>query len=268
MKLRYHQVDAFTDELFHGNPAGVCPLGEWLPAETMQKMAMENNQAETAFYVRGPERFYIRWFTPAVEVDLCGHATLAAAFVIFHIDGFAGSRIELDSRSGVLMVRRDGDLLTLDFPADCPSPVVPPHDLIDALGAAPREAHKGKTDYMLVYGSQRDIEGMAPDFGLLAKTPTRGVIVTAPGDTVDFVSRFFRPPGRDRRGPGHGLGPHDSHALLGGTPEKNRDERPAVVQAGRDASLPAGRVPRRNLGPSPRLSSGYDRIIKGSGPNI
>ena len=193
MKLRYHQIDAFTDELFHGNPAGVCPLAEWLPAETMQKMAMENNQAETAFYVRGPERFHIRWFTPAVEVDLCGHATLAAAYVIFHIDRFAGSRIELDSRSGVLMVRRDGDRLTLDFPADPPAETDPPRELIGALGAAPREAYKGKTDYLLVYGSQRDNEGMAPDFGRLAKTPARGVIVTGPGDTVDFVSRFFAP---------------------------------------------------------------------------
>jgi PhzF family phenazine biosynthesis protein len=193
MKLRYHQVDAFTDELFHGNPAGVCPLAKWLPAAAMQKIAMENNQAETAFYVRGSVRYHIRWFTPAVEVDLCGHATLAAAHVIFSVDGFPGPAIEFDSRSGVLVVRREGDLLTLDFPADSPSLVAPPRDLIEALGAAPREAYKGKTDYLLVYSSQGDIERMRPDFGLLARTPARGVIVTAPGDAVDFVSRFFAP---------------------------------------------------------------------------
>jgi PhzF family phenazine biosynthesis protein len=193
MKLRYHQVDAFTDELFHGNPAGVCPLAEWLPGATMQKIAMENNQAETAFYVRGPVRHHIRWFTPAVEVDLCGHATLAASHIIFSVDGFPGPAVEFDSRSGVLVVRREGDLLTLDFPADSPSLVAPPRDLIEALGAAPREAYKGKTDYLLVYSSQGDIERMRPDFALLARTPARGVIVTAPGDAVDFVSRFFAP---------------------------------------------------------------------------
>ena len=193
MKLRYHQIDAFTNELFHGNPAGVCPLAEWLPAETMQRIAMENNQAETAFYVKGPVRYHIRWFPPAVEVDLCGHATLAASHVIFLIDGTPGPVIEFDSRSGVLAVRRDGDLLTLDFPADPPSLVTPPRDLIEALRAAPLEAFKGKTDYLLVYGSQGDIEKMAPDFGLLARTPARGVIVTAPGDSVDYVSRFFAP---------------------------------------------------------------------------
>jgi PhzF family phenazine biosynthesis protein len=193
MKLRYHQVDAFTNELFHGNPAGVCPLAEWLPAEIMQKIAMENNQAETAFFVRGPVRYHIRWFTPAVEVDLCGHATLAASHVIFSIGGASGPVLEFDSRSGVLTVRRDGDLLTLDFPADPPSSVALPRELLESLGAEPREAFKGKTDYLLVYGSQSDIEKMNPDFGLLAKTPARGVIVTAPGDSVDFVSRFFAP---------------------------------------------------------------------------
>ena len=118
MKLRYFQIDAFADDLFHGNPAGVCPLDAWLPAETMQKIAMENNQAETAFFVRGRERYAIRWFTPAVEVDLCGHATLAAGYVLFRYEGIGGDAVEFDSRSGVLSVRRRDDLLTLDFPAD------------------------------------------------------------------------------------------------------------------------------------------------------
>jgi len=193
MRLHMYQVDAFTDKLFHGNPAAVCPLDRWIPAELMQKIAMENNLAETAFYVPGPERHEIRWFTPAVEVDLCGHATLASAFVLFNFGGFQGSVAEFDSRSGLLSVRRDGDLLTLDFPADSPSAVDAPELLVRALGAQPLEAYKGKTDYMLVFGEQREIEAMTPDFGSLAKVHARGIIVTAPGKEVDFVSRFFAP---------------------------------------------------------------------------
>ncbi len=123
MTLRLYQIDAFTSELFRGNPAAVCPLEAWLPDELMQKIAMENNLAETAFYVRSGDRFRIRWFTPAVEVDLCGHATLAAAYVIFHYDRYSGGEIEFDSRSGFLRVYRSGDFLTLDFPADPIRPV-------------------------------------------------------------------------------------------------------------------------------------------------
>lgn len=193
MAQRLYQVDAFADQLFEGNPAGVCPLDDWLPDKLMQKVAMENNQAETAFYVRRGDRFAIRWFTPAVEVDLCGHATLAAGYVIFNKDGYSGPRIELESRSGILTVRRDGDLLTLDFPADPPRPAEIPEELVRALGSRPTAALKGKTDYLLVFESQKDIESMAPDFGLLGRVPVRGVIVTAPGRDADFVSRFFAP---------------------------------------------------------------------------
>jgi PhzF family phenazine biosynthesis protein len=193
MKLTYYQIDAFTDHLFGGNPAGVCPLSEWPPAETMQRIALENNQAETAFFVGGEGRYHIRWFTPAVEVDLCGHATLASAFAIFEIGGFSGSRIELDSRSGRLSVRREGGRLTLDFPVDETAPVPAPEPLVRGLGAAPLETFKGKTDYMFVYGSEEDVSGMKPDFGLIAGVPARGVIVTAPGRKTDFVSRFFAP---------------------------------------------------------------------------
>jgi len=193
MRLPIYQVDAFTAELFRGNPAAVCPLPEWIAAETMQKIATENNLAETAFYVRGRERLAIRWFTPAVEVDLCGHATLAAGHVVFVEEGFPGPRIEFDSRSGILAVRRAGDLLTLDFPADSIAAAAPPAGLVEAMGARPREIYKGKTDYMLVYGSRSDIEALAPDFGLLRKVEARGVIATAPDVDVDFVSRFFAP---------------------------------------------------------------------------
>jgi PhzF family phenazine biosynthesis protein len=194
MKLRYYQVDAFTDQLFHGNPAGVCPLDAWLPAETMQSIAAENNQAETSFYCRGSARREIRWFTPAAEVDLCGHGTLAAAHVIFTNED-AGDELELDSRSGVLRVTRRGDRLTLDFPVDTPSPATASEDIVAALGRRPREAYQGRTDLMLVYRSEQEIAAMAPDFGCLAQTPHRGVIVTAPAtaSAVDFVSRFFAP---------------------------------------------------------------------------
>ncbi|MBN1938269.1 MAG: PhzF family phenazine biosynthesis protein [Candidatus Aminicenantes bacterium] len=193
MPLRLYQVDAFTPKLFRGNPAGVCPLETWLPDELMQKIAMENNLAETAFFVRTGERFRIRWFTPAVEVDLCGHATLASAFVIFNKEHFSGEKIEFDSRSGRLCVRREGDLLTLDFPADAYQPVAPPVGLVEALGAEPAELHRGKTDYLAVYGTQAEIEALSPDFGKLGKIEARGIIATAPGNDVDFVSRFFAP---------------------------------------------------------------------------
>jgi len=193
MSIRIYQVDAFTDKLFRGNPAAVCPLDQWLPAETMQQIAMENNLAETAFFVKGKDRYPIRWFTPAVEVDLCGHATLASAYVIFHVFGCEGPVVEFDSASGVLSVRRDGDDLTLNFPADTIEPARAPESLVRALGALPLETYKGKSDFMLVFGSQREIEEMAPDMSLLLRVPARGVIVTARGDAVDFVSRFFAP---------------------------------------------------------------------------
>jgi PhzF family phenazine biosynthesis protein len=193
MTQRLFQVDAFTEELFRGNPAGVCPLDAWLPDGLMQKIAMENNLAETAFFVRTGDRFRIRWFTPAAEVDLCGHATLAAAFVIFNVEGFSGTSIELDSRSGVLRVRRDGELLTLDFPADPIRPVDPPAGLAEALGARPLEVLRGKTDYLAVFESGDVIAALRPDFRKLRAIEARGVICTARGRSVDFVSRFFAP---------------------------------------------------------------------------
>ena len=193
MKIRMFQIDAFTDRLFHGNPAAVCPLAEWLPAELMQQIAMENNLAETAFYVKGEERFHIRWFTPALEVDLCGHATLAAAYVIFNFDRHPDRLIEFDSRSGLLTVTRSADLLTLNFPADAPEKVSASDDLIAALGLPPAECYKGKSDYMLVYSTPEEIEKLRPDMWLIAGVPARGIIVTAPGRDVDFVSRFFAP---------------------------------------------------------------------------
>ena len=193
MSLRFYQVDAFTSEVFQGNPAGVCPLESWLPDGLMQNIAMENNLAETAFYVPTGDRFGIRWFTPAVEVDLCGHATLAAAYVIFRYDRYPENEIALDSRSGILRVRRNGDLLTLDFPVDTLRPAAEPAGLSEALGARPREIFRGKTDCLAVFGTQAEIEAMRPDFGKLGRVEARGVIVTARGTEVDFISRFFGP---------------------------------------------------------------------------
>ncbi len=197
--MRLYQLDAFTDQLFAGNPAAVCPLTEWLPDSTMQQIAAENNLAETAFYVYNVEtnRYHIRWFTPLLEVDLCGHATLATAYVIFNLESFTSDadQILFDSRSGELSVCRQEDgWLILNFPADTfQKAIVQPPALMAGFGQKPLEIYKGKTDYLLVYGSQEDVENLAPDFRELVTLPARGVIVTAKGTDVDFVSRFFAP---------------------------------------------------------------------------
>ncbi|GAA4421198.1 PhzF family phenazine biosynthesis protein [Nibrella viscosa] len=195
MPIRLYQLDAFTDQLFAGNPAAVCPLTDWLPDEQMQQIAAENNLAETAFYVKTEQGYHIRWFTPAVEVDLCGHATLAAAYVVFFLeDRPAAEHIFFDSRSGTLKVCREGDLLILDFPADTLTkpPLLPPA-LTASLNLKPAEVYKGKTDFLVVYKTQAEIEELTPDMHELATVPARGIIVTAPGNDVDFVSRFFAP---------------------------------------------------------------------------
>jgi PhzF family phenazine biosynthesis protein len=193
MEIRLYQVDAFADRLFAGNPAAVCPLDSWLPDELMQQIAAENNLAETAFYVRTDRGFHIRWFTPTVEVDLCGHATLASAYVAFRYDQYPGDTVEFASKSGPLTVKRDGELLVLDFPADQVEPVSVPQLLIEALGREPIETYKGKTDYLVVYGVEEHVAALQPDLVDLAAVPARGIIVTAPGRQVDFVSRFFAP---------------------------------------------------------------------------
>jgi PhzF family phenazine biosynthesis protein len=193
-KIKLYQIDAFTDKVFHGNPAAVCVLNEWLEEEKMQQIAAENNLAETAFVVPSGSDYEIRWFTPAVEVDLCGHATLAAAYVLFHFYNHPSGRINFQSRrSGLLTVDKNEDALTLDFPVDELEQVATPEALVTAFGKAPLETYKGKTDYMLIYPSQADIEAFKPDIALVATVQARGIIVAAPGDEVDFVSRFFCP---------------------------------------------------------------------------
>jgi PhzF family phenazine biosynthesis protein len=193
MKIPIYQVDAFTDHLFGGNPAAVCPLDTWLPDPLMQQVAMENNLAETAFFVKHEKGFHIRWFTPTVEVDLCGHATLATAFVLFELLGFPGDTIDFTSRSGLLTVKRNKEGFTLDFPSDAVTSCTLPEVAVDSFGSQPVGSFKGKTDYMFLFESQQQIEAMHPDLGLLSTLECRGVIVTAKGDKTDFVSRFFGP---------------------------------------------------------------------------
>ena len=192
MKINIYQIDAFTDELFKGNPAAVCPLKEWLPDRTMQQIAFENNLSETAFFVPEGDSFRIRWFTPATEVDLCGHATLASAHVIFNHLSHKTGKIKFNSKSGPLFVSKSGNLIALNFPAADLCKVNPPLELVRALGKEPVETYKA-TDYLVLLDSQADIIKVSPDFNLLRIFETRGVIITALGDTADFVSRFFAP---------------------------------------------------------------------------
>jgi len=194
MKRTLYQVDAFASEVFNGNPAAVCICDHWPDPGLMQKVANENNLSETAFAVRDGDCFGIRWFTPEVEVELCGHATLATAHVLFHHLGHGGEQICFNSvHHGRLNVHRNDDLLTLDFPADPPHEMVVPELIVTALNTPPLKAFKAATDFMFVFASQTEIEKMDPDFGLLAQVGGRGVIVTALGNEVDFVSRFFAP---------------------------------------------------------------------------
>jgi predicted PhzF superfamily epimerase YddE/YHI9 len=194
MRLPIYQVDAFTDSLFGGNPAAVCPLEAWLPEKTMQAIAAENNLAETAFFVREGTDYALRWFTPTVEVDLCGHATLAAGQIVFRfIEPERDSVSFRTMNAGALVVSRRGDMLALDFPARPAVPVEPPPGLVVALGGVPREVLRAR-DHLVVYGSAAEVAALDPDLAALAKVDCWAAIVTAPGESgIDFVSRFFAP---------------------------------------------------------------------------
>ena len=188
-----YQVDAFTGELFRGNPAAVCPLDKWLPDEKMQAIAAENNLSETAFFIPRGRDYQLRWFTPAIEVDLCGHATLATAHVLFEHLGFQESTANFHSRSGRLSVSREGGFYIMDFPTDILEPALAPKVLTEALKIQPREVLAGREDFLVVLDSEAQIAALQPDFRLFRQVKGRGVIVTAPGDAVDFVSRCFFP---------------------------------------------------------------------------
>ena len=192
MRLPLFQVDAFANRPFTGNPAAVVVLEAWLPAAVMQAIALENNLAETAFILKEPDGWRIRWFTPELEIDLCGHATLASAFVVFHELGHPGETIRFNSMSGVLEVARRGDQLVLDFPSRPPVACETPVGLLEALGLSARSVAKAR-DHFVVVDSETELAALAPDFQALDKVDCFGAIVTAPGDSVDFVSRFFTP---------------------------------------------------------------------------
>ncbi len=192
MKNMLFQIDAFTDTLFKGNPAAVCPLESWLVDSTLQTIAAENNVSETAFFVKRAEHYELRWFTPKTEVDLCGHATLASAHVIFNfLDPKAGT-VRFRTKSGDLSVERQGDLLTMEFPSRPGTSCEAPESLIEALGVAPKECLLAR-DYLAVFESEESVRSIAPHMDKLAALDCLGVIVTAPGTKSDFVSRFFAP---------------------------------------------------------------------------
>ncbi len=193
MKITIYQVDAFTDSIFGGNPAAVCPLNNWPEDQILQNIAAENNLSETAFFVKTEDTYQIRWFTPEVEVNLCGHATLASAHIIFNQLGYDKETIQFDSKSGLLSVFRKNELLTLDFPTAELSPAIIKGDFSEAIGKIPIGLFQANNKLLAVYESEQNIKEINPDFEKLSKLDYMGVIVTAPGNESDFVSRFFAP---------------------------------------------------------------------------
>ena len=194
MRIPIYQIDAFTDKVFGGNPAAVCPLERWLPDDVLQNIAMENSVAETAFFVPLDEGFEIRWFTPEIEMDLCGHATLATAHVIARHLNYTLPALTFHSQSGILTVTVADEWITLDFPSRKPEPCAAPLIILDAFQVTPAEVLKSR-DYLLVFENEDIIRHMQPNRSLLDQInlASGGIIITAPGKQVDFVSRFFTP---------------------------------------------------------------------------
>ena len=193
MGIPIFQVDAFTGRLFSGNPAAVCPLESWPDDGLMQAIAAENNLSETAFFVRETDGYRLRWFTPLIEVDLCGHATLAAAFVILNHLEPGRDDVVFSTRSGELRVSAQGGLLRMDFPALPPVPCDGPADLLTGLGTAPLAVLRSPSKYLAVFATEEDVLDLRPDSEALERLDLMGVIVTAPGRSHDFVSRMFAP---------------------------------------------------------------------------
>lgn len=194
MKLDIYQADAFTNRQFGGNPAAVVPLKDWIDDSLMQQIAMENNLAETVFFVPEKNGYHIRWFTPELEIDLCGHATLASAYVLYEFLGFNRPEVRFHSKSGELLVQKKGDLLELNFPARMPVLQTEyPAELLDGLRLNNPVAVYKSRDYVVELENQQQVEQVKPDFSLLNNINVIGIIVTAPGKDCDFVSRFFAP---------------------------------------------------------------------------
>ena len=192
MELKLYQVDAFAERVFEGNPAAVVPLEAWLPDELLQAIALENNLSETAFFVAEGAGYRLRWFTPEAEVDLCGHATLASAHVLFEHLAYPGAEIHFETRSGRLTVSRSNGGIRMDFPAIIPEPMEMLPAIVEGLGARPARL-LGAPDYVAVFDSEAQVRTLEPDFAILKTLDRRGVLATAPGDEVDFVSRCFFP---------------------------------------------------------------------------
>jgi PhzF family phenazine biosynthesis protein len=194
-KMNIYQTDAFTDTVFKGNPAAIIPLDEWLDTETMQNIAAENNLSETAYFVKNEDgSFRIRWFTPQTEVDLCGHATLASAHVLYEHLGYAGSKVVFHSHSGELTVEKSNDMYWMNFPSRPPEPIPVPKLLPEAIGVIPLFTGVN-TDMLVLVQDENMVRELKPDLNILKRMEVRGTIVTAPADDpeVDFVSRFFAP---------------------------------------------------------------------------
>lgn len=192
MTIPIYQVDAFAEKLFEGNPAAVCPLENWLDDDILQSIATENNLSETAFFVKENNHFNLRWFTPKTEVDLCGHATLASAFVLFNILNFNEEEINFQTQSGLLKVYKKDELIILNFPSFDLKITQPTQNLIIAIGKEPIETFFNR-DYFLVYENEEDIVSINPNFSELKKINSQGFIITAKGKDCDFVSRYFAP---------------------------------------------------------------------------
>lgn len=192
MKLSLYQIDAFANKVFEGNPAAVIPLEDWLPAKTMQLIASENNLSETAFFCPSDNNYEIRWFTPNGEIELCGHATLASAYVLFNILNYKTEQIEFNSLSGRLTVKKVNDLFRLDFPSQNPIKCKTPRLLTEGLGRESNNCYKNE-DYLVVFETEDEIANINPDFNKLKMLDSRGVIITAPGLNYDSVSRAFFP---------------------------------------------------------------------------
>ena len=191
-RLKQYQVDAFATRVFEGNPAAVVPLDAWPDDGVLQAIAEENNLSETAFFVPSPNGFHLRWFTPVAEVNLCGHATLATAHVLFELLGYRQPVIAFETRGGELLVERQGSLLVMDFPALSPKPCATPDLLVEGLGCQPAET-LAAVNYLCVFESEACVRAIVPDFEKLRPLERQGVIVTAPGQDRDFVSRYFAP---------------------------------------------------------------------------
>ena len=191
--MTIYQVDAFNNEIFKGNPAAVCPLEEWISEELMQHIAEENNLSETVFFVKTKQSFDIRWFTPASEIDLCGHATLAAAHIIFTELNYTEKVLEFNSKSGKLTVKKNEDWYTLNFPSEEVIEIETPALLKQALNVPIIKTYKGKWKLLVELENETTISNLKPNFNLLSQLESNGIIVTSKGDLFDFVSRFFAP---------------------------------------------------------------------------